>query len=129
MVVIIVIFILQLEDAKHKTPTQIQQALDDGKSSKENIKVFQQQREEILVKAEKKVENIKPLAEHLSHFADQIADIERFRTYISWIQKLEAVRYVLFGVNVFVWFVESKGSGKQLQHLHQHPFDLVELQC
>jgi len=45
-----------------------------------------------LEKAEKNVEKIKPLAEHLSHLADQIADIERFRTYISWIQKLEAVR-------------------------------------
>jgi hypothetical protein len=58
----------------------------------ENIKDFQNEREVIIEKAESKVQKIKPLAEHLSHMADQIADIERFRTYISWIQKLEAVR-------------------------------------
>lgn len=58
----------------------------------ENIKDLQNQREEVLEKAEDKVKEVKPLAEHLSHLADQVADIERFRTYISWIQKLEAVR-------------------------------------
>ncbi|KAK3717328.1 hypothetical protein QZH41_011566, partial [Actinostola sp. cb2023] len=81
----------RLEDAKNKTPAQVQQALDDGESSKASIKDFHKQREIILEKAVKKVEKIKPLADHLSHLADQIADIERFRTYISWIQKLEAV--------------------------------------
>ncbi|XP_031574184.1 RAD50-interacting protein 1-like isoform X2 [Actinia tenebrosa] len=80
-----------LDDAKKTKPVEVQEALDNGKSSMENIKDLQTQREEVLEKAKSKVNKVKPLAEHLSHLADQVADIERFRTYISWIQKLEAV--------------------------------------
>lgn len=82
-------------------------------SGKESITGFQKQREDILENSKKKIDKIKPLAEHLSHLADQIADIERFRTYISWIQKLEAVRYMMNTCIVYkicshdVWELQS----------------------
>ena len=57
------------------------------------IKSLHEQHQQLTIKVENHVEKLKPLVERLSGLIIQIAEVERFRAYVSWIQKIESVRY------------------------------------
>ena len=56
------------------------------------IKNLQQQHKQLKSKVDSHLKKFHPLAERLSSLVSQIAEVERFRAYASWIQKIESVR-------------------------------------
>ena len=92
-------FFLQLQQAECRTPGKIQDVLDKGCSAVKEIKSLQQQHKQLSAKVDSHVQKLQPLADRLSCLVSQIAEVERFRAYVSWIQKIESVRY-----NSIVWF-------------------------
>ena len=73
-------------------PSKIQVVLDDGCSAVKEIKSLQQEHKQLSAKVDSHLQKLHPLAERLSCLVNQIAEVERFRAYVSWIQKIEAVR-------------------------------------
>lgn len=47
---------------------------------------------QLSAKVDDHLQKLHPLAERLSCLVSQIAEVERFRAYVSWIQKIESVR-------------------------------------
>lgn len=56
------------------------------------IKNLQQQHGQLKSKVDSHLKKFYPLAERLSSLVSQIVEVERFRAYVSWIQKIESVR-------------------------------------
>ena len=57
------------------------------------IKSLHEEHQELTVKVDNHVQKLQPLVERLSGLIAQIAEVERFRAYVSWIQKIKSVRY------------------------------------
>ncbi|XP_022790195.1 RAD50-interacting protein 1-like [Stylophora pistillata] len=81
----------ELQEARSRTPDKIQDVLDKGCSAVNEIKNLQQQHEQLTSRVDSHLKKLHPLAEHLSSLVSQIAEVERFRAYVSWIQKIESV--------------------------------------
>ena len=79
--------------AECRTPEKIQDVLDKGCSAVKEIKSLHEQHQELTVKVDNHVQKLQPLVERLSGLITQIAEVERFRAYVSWIQKIKSVRY------------------------------------
>ena len=79
--------------AECRTPEKIQDVLDKGCSAVKEIKSLHEQHQELTVKVDNHVQKLQPLVERLSGLVTQIAEVERFRAYVSWIQKIKSVRY------------------------------------
>ena len=90
---LLIIIILQLQQAECQTPDKIQDVLDNGCSAVKEIKSLQQQHKQLSAKVDSHVQKLHPLAERLSCLVSQIAEVERFRAYVSWIQRIESVRW------------------------------------
>ena len=86
---------LQLRQAQCQTPDRIQEVLDEGHSTVKEIKNLQEQQQGLTSKVDSHLRKLRPLAEHLSALVRQIAEVERFRAYVSWIQRIQSVRYSL----------------------------------
>ena len=56
------------------------------------IKSLQQEHEILTTKVNSHLQKLQPLTEKLSCLVSQIIEVERFRAYVSWIQKIESVR-------------------------------------
>lgn len=82
----------QLQEAQCRTPDKIQDVLDKGCSAVNEVKNLQQQHEQLTSRVDNHLKKLHPLAERLSSLVSQIAEVERFRAYVSWIQKIESVR-------------------------------------
>ena len=79
--------------AECRTPEKIQDVLDKGCSAVKEIRSLHEQHQELTVKVDNHVQKLQPLVERLSGLITQIAEVERFRAYVSWIQKIKSVRY------------------------------------
>lgn len=79
--------------AECHTPDKIQDVLDKGCSAVKEIKSLHEQHHKLTVKVDNHVQKLQPLVERLSGLITQISEVERFRAYVSWIQKIKSVRY------------------------------------
>lgn len=57
-------------------------------------------------KVDSHLQKFQPLSEKLSGLIRQVAEVERLRSYASWIQKIESVRLVVATAINFVIFVD-----------------------
>ncbi|KAM7441469.1 RAD50-interacting protein 1 [Porites harrisoni] len=85
----------ELWQAECRTPEKIQDVLDKGCSAVKEIKSLHEQHQELTVKVDNHVQKLQPLVERLSGLITQIAEVERFRAYVSWIQKIKSVSFQL----------------------------------
>jgi len=110
----------ELHEAQCRTPDKIQVVLDKGCSAVKEIKGLQQQHKELSCKVESHLQKLHPLAGQLSCLVSQIAEVERFRAYVSWIQRIESVSCQ---IQQFVeggqlnWAVEQLSVLSELAHL------------
>ncbi|EDO38509.1 predicted protein, partial [Nematostella vectensis] len=82
---------VSLNNAEHNTPKQIQETLQNGEMAMKTLNALLGQKDDMVTSSETHSKKIKDLAIHLSQLVDQVSDIQRFQSYISWIERLQEI--------------------------------------
>ena len=81
-----------MKEAEIKSPVKVQKALESGIAAAEELKSLQSEKEKLTAKADDHLQTLQPLAGRLSSLYSQIAEVERFKAYVNWINKVENIR-------------------------------------
>ncbi|XP_068762247.1 RAD50-interacting protein 1-like [Montipora capricornis] len=114
---------VELQDAQCKIPSKIENVLDQGSSAMKEIKSLQQEHEILTTKVNSHLQKLQPLTEKLSCLVSQIIEVERFRAYVSWIQKIESVSceiHQFMENGQITWAVEQLSVLSELARLLQN---------
>ena len=84
----------QVKDAESRSPAKVQEALKGGAVAVSQLQDLQSEKDLITAKANDHLQRLEPLAGQLQVLYNQVTEVERFRAYISWINKVESVRSV-----------------------------------
>ena len=84
----------QVKDAESRSPAKVQEAVKGGAVAVSQLQDLQSEKDLITAKANDHLQRLEPLAGQLQVLYNQVTEVERFRAYISWINKVESVRSV-----------------------------------